>query len=79
MPNHADDFCVDKLLRDRGADFRVRLIILGEQQELHFLAVDLDLRRVRFFDREARAVLVVFPEVRDAAGERCDVADVDRE
>jgi hypothetical protein len=75
VADHAGDFGVDQLLRDRGADFRIGLVVLGDEDELHFLAVDLGLGRVGLVDREARAVLVVLAEVRDAAGERSDVAD----
>src|SRR6185436_16722188 len=75
MADHAGDFGVDQLLRDRGADFGIGLVVLGDEDELHFLAVELGLGRVGFLDREARAVLVVLAEVRDAAGERADVAD----
>ena len=57
--------------------FGIGLVVLGDERELHVLAVDLDLGRVGFLDREARAVLVVLAEVRDAAGERADVADLD--
>ena len=45
--------------------------------ELDRLAADLIFACVRFVDREARAVLVVLAQVRDAAGERADVADLD--
>ena len=76
----ADDPChigIDQFLRHRGAGLRISLIVLGEEHELHFLAVDLDPGCVRLLDREARAVLVVLAKMGDAAGERPDVADAD--
>ena len=76
MADHADHLRVHELLRHRGADLRVGLVVLGDQRELDRLAVDLDAGGVGLVDREARAVLVVLAEVRDAAGERPDVADL---
>ena len=45
--------------------------------ELDRLAADLDLLGVGFVDGEVHAVLVVLAEVRDAAGQRAGVADLD--
>jgi len=73
------DFRIDELLRDRGPDLGIGLVVFGDEHELRLLAVDRDLRRVRLVDREARAVLVVLAQVRDAAGERRHVADQDRD
>jgi hypothetical protein len=75
VPDHADDSRVDQLLRHRGAHFRVCLVVLGHQRELHRLPADFDFRFVRLVDREPRPVLVVLAEMGDAAGERGDVAD----
>jgi hypothetical protein len=77
VPDDAGHLRVGKLLRDRRADFRVGLIVFGDEHELRVLAVDLDLRRVGFFDRQPRAVLVDLAQVGDAAGQRPDVADLD--
>src|SRR6185436_11308763 len=77
VADYAGDLGVRQLLRHRGADLRIGLVVLGHQRELDRLAVDLDPGGVGFLDREARAVLVVLAEVRDAAGERADVADLD--
>src|SRR6185295_11300367 len=77
VPHHTCDLGVHELLRDRCAYLRVRLVVFGNQHELRVLAVDLDFRRVRFVDREAGPILVVLAQVRDAAGERADVADLD--
>ena len=77
MADDAGDFRVDELLRDRGADLRVGLVVLAHHLELDRLAADLDLLGVGFVDGEVHAVLVVLAEVRDAAGERARVADLD--
>ena len=77
MSDHAGNLGVHQLLRHGGAHLRVGLVVFGHQGELDRLAVDLDAGRVRLVDRETRAVLVVLAEVRDAAGERRDVADLD--
>ena len=76
VADDAVDFCIDQLLRNRRADLRIGLIVFGDEREFHVLAIDLDLRGIRFLDRQAGAVLVVLAEVRDAAGQRADVADL---
>ena len=76
MPDDARDLGVDQLLRHGRAHFRIGLIVFGDEGELHVLAVDLDAGGIGFLDREARAVLVVFAEVRYAPGQRTDVADL---
>src|SRR6185503_556497 len=76
VADHAGDLRVDQLLRDGGADLGIGLVVFADEHELDGLAADLDALRVRFLDREARAVLVVLAEVGDAAGERADVADL---
>ena len=79
MADDAGDLRVGELLRDRRAELRVGLVVLAHELELDRLAADLHLLRGRFLDREARAVLVVLAEVRDAAGQRAGVADLDRD
>jgi hypothetical protein len=76
VPHYARDFRVDQLLRHGGSDLRVGLVVFGDQRELDRVAADLRASRVRLLDGEARAVLVVLAEVRDAARERRDVADL---
>ncbi len=77
MADHAGHLGIDQLLRDRGPDFRIGLVVFGDEHELRVLAVDLDLGRIGLVDRQARAVLVVLAQVRDAAGQRPDMADLD--
>ena len=77
MADHAGDLGVDQLLRHGGADLGIGLVVFGHQRELDVLAADLDAGGIGFLDREARAVLVVLAEMRDTAGKRADVADLD--
>ena len=44
-PTTPATFCVDQLLRNRGADLGIGLVVLGDKRELRLLAADLDLRR----------------------------------
>src|SRR5690606_16115600 len=75
--DHADHAGVDELLRGSRALFRIRRVVLGQQLEADLLAADRDLLGVEFLDGELATEFVVLAEVRDAAGERRDVADLD--
>ena len=75
MTDDARNLGIGELLRDRRAELRVGLIVLGHQLELDGLAADLDLFRGGLLDREAGAILVVLAEMRDAAGQRAGMAD----
>ena len=77
MSHHPDHLGVDQLLRNRGSDLGIGLVVLGHQRELHRLAAELHFRLVRFVDGEARAVFIVLAQVRDLAGERAYVPDPD--
>ena len=78
MADHRHDPGIDQLLRREGAFLRVGLVVLALQFELDRLVADLDAAgRIDLVDRHARAVLVVLAQVRDAAGERGDVPDLD--
>ena len=77
MADDAGDLRVDELLRDGRAHLRIGLVVLAHQFELDRLAADLELLRGGFVDGQARAVLVVLAEVRDAAGQRAGMADLD--
>ena len=77
MADHTGDFGVDEFLRDDRAAVRFFFVVLGQQFKLHFFAIDDDVARVGFFNRQARTVLVVFAEVRDTTGERGGVPDFD--
>jgi hypothetical protein len=79
VADNAGDLGVDQLLRHGVADLRIGLIVFGEQFELDLLAAEADPGGVGFVDREAGAVLVVLAQVRDAAGERGDAADLDHQ
>jgi len=78
VPDNGDDAGVDDLLRGQRAFLRVGLVVFGDEFELEGLVADLEAAGgVDFLDGEAGAVLVVFAQVRDAAGQRRDVADLD--
>src|SRR5690606_7679349 len=77
VADHADHAGVDELLRGSRALFRIRRVVLGQQLEADLLAADRDLLGVEFLDGELAGEFVVLAEVRDAAGERRDVADLD--
>jgi len=40
MAKHADNFGIDKFLRDGSTDFRIGLVVFADQFELDFLAAD---------------------------------------
>jgi hypothetical protein len=77
VTDDAGDLRIDEFLGDRRPELRVRLIVLAHHLELDDLAAELDLLRGRFVDGEVDAVLVVLAQVRDAAGQRSRVADLD--
>jgi hypothetical protein len=55
------------------------VVVFGDQFELDLAAAKLDLRRIGFVNGQAGTVLVVLAQVGDAAGERSDTADLDRQ
>ena len=77
MADDARDLGIDELLGDGRAHLRVGLVVFAHHFELDRLAADLDLPFGGFVDREMDAVFVVLAEVRDAAGQRARVADLD--
>ncbi|CAM2144501.1 conserved hypothetical protein [Paraburkholderia tropica] len=77
MADHGDDLVVDELLRDLGGLARVGTVVLTVERERDLLAADRQTLGVDLFDRETRAVFVVFAEVGRAARERADVTDLD--
>src|SRR6266568_4304744 len=77
VTDDACDFRVHQLLRHGIANLGVFLIVLCQQFEHGFLAVDPDFRRVRLFHRKPRPVLVVLAQVSDAPGKRGHASDGD--
>ena len=77
MTHDAGDLRIGELLRDRRAELRVGLVVFAHQLELDRLTADLEVLGGGLLDRESRAVLVVLAEVRDAAGQRAGVPDLD--
>ena len=77
MADDADDVGIDQLLGGGGALLGIRGVVLREQLEAHLLAADLELLGIELLDRQAGAVLVVLAEVRDRAGQRRDMPDLD--
>ncbi len=77
VADNAGDLGINKFLRHGVADLRIGLVIFRHDFELDLLAADGDSGRVGFVNGEADAILVVLAQVRDAAGERRDAADLD--
>jgi hypothetical protein len=77
VANHAHDLGVHELLRNGRGLGRVRLVVLGNHTELHFLPADLEIRGIGVFYRELHAIPDVDADMRLGAGERRSRADLD--
>ena len=79
MTNDCDHLRIHQFLRNRGADFRVSLVVLGHEFYVQYFAVDLDLFGVGLINREANTALVIFAQVRDGTRQRARVCNRDRD
>ena len=78
MADDRRDFGVNQFLRNRGTDFRVSLIVLGQELDFQYFTVDLDLLRVRLIDCQANAVFIILAQVRDGTRQRSCVRNLHR-
>ena len=78
MADDGDSAGVDDLLGGKRAFLRVGLVVLADDHDLVDLVAELDATGgIDFLGGELGAELVVLAQVRDAAGQRRDVADLE--
>ena len=69
MADDADHAIVDQFLRNGSGDFRIGLVVLAHQVDVHFLAAQDEASGVDFIHRQTRAVFVILAQMRLRAGQ----------
>src|SRR5688500_13409492 len=78
MTDQCDNALVDHLLRDQRSVFWIGFVIACHEVKLHGLVAKFDAAGgIDLFNGESRTVFVVLAQVRNGAGNRTTVADLD--
>ena len=75
MAHDSNDLRVHQFLRNGSADFRIGLVVLGDELDIEYFAVDLDLLGIGLINSKTYAVLVILAQMRDGTCQRTGVGD----